>query len=221
MLVSREALPGATATLFDPAGCERGFETGDVGRYRVLSLVDHRADADRPSRRARPGRDAPLGVGIDRQKPGSIAPISEACEHDLSGARPLRWPFIQTRPAGFEPAQTRERVTPPGAIVHPVSHRLAEFAVTWNVDADFLLLADHVLHGRGKLVLEALVIDHSSGFTCVIGRDQRIGTRQAPGMSGQNTVATHLHCMPSRATASRCATRHNERWVFKRLGSCS
>ena len=140
--------------LFDAVGFERGLEMGDVGFDRVVALVDDRAGADRPFGHRRSGINAAVGILVDRQKLGAVAPVGKAREHDFAGLGPLRRPVVEAGSAEIEPAEPIEAIAPPRPVIDLVAHRLAELAVARDVDADVLLLADNVDHGRCQRLLK-------------------------------------------------------------------
>jgi hypothetical protein len=62
-------------------------------------------------------------------------------------------------------------------------HRLAEFAVTRDVDAEVSLPAHDIGHRGAEFLLKSVLVDRP-GFTGPVCLNQLVGTRQAPGVTG-------------------------------------
>ena len=86
-------------------------------------------------------------VGIGAQEFCAIAPRHQIDRHKL--VRPRLARRRAKAPAGrdFDAVEAMENVTEPGAIVDLLTHRLAEFAVVWNRNAD-VPLALHDVRNR-------------------------------------------------------------------------
>ena len=154
--------------------------------------VCERPDAHRRIGRTRSSGD-PFRVVIGGGKPCAFAPVTKAREHDMARPRPVNRHGIQARAGQFETAQTLKGVAPPRPVIDPVPHRLAELTVAGKVDAELFLPPHHVGDGRSKLRLELSFIRVFSGGTYAVGFDQRIGARQAAGVTGQNAVVAGPH----------------------------
>ena len=151
----RDALPGATALMkpsVTPVACHRRFKIGDVGLDGVVAGIGNRRDANR-RRRARPGGDAEFRIAVGLGELAAVAAVAEAGQHDLAGLGSTRRHVVQARPIELQPAKALPRIAPPRAIVDALAHRLAEFAVTGDVDADVVLSA----HDLGDRLAQRLL----------------------------------------------------------------
>ena len=182
--------------LLDARRLHRRLEVGDVGRDRVVAGIGDRPDADR-RRRSRPGGDAGLGIGVGRGEPAAIPAVAEAGQHDLAGAGPARR-RIERAGAGrkIESAEAAPGVAPPRAVLHALGHRLAELAVTGDVDAEIALTADDLRHRRPQRLLERRLIDRFAGLVGAVRRDQPVRARQAADMAGRDMVGAGFHGFP-------------------------
>ena len=201
----REALPGATAVMkpsVDPGRLHRRLEIGDVGRDRIVAGIGDRRDADR-RRRARPGGDAGLWIGVGGGELGAIPAVAEARQHDLAGAGPSRRRVERAGPGEVEPAEALPRIAPPRAVLHALGHRLAELTVSGDVDADIALTTHHLRHRLSERLLIRRVVDRFAGFVRAMHGDQPVRARQAADMAGGDMVTAGFHGFPSLASAQR------------------
>src|SRR5215813_3218715 len=156
----------------DAAGCDGGHEAlgrphrgqrrlhvRDIRADRLLARVDERSSAHGEAHAGPPtiGRDAGVGIRVGSGEERAITAVRVAREADAARFGSLGGNAIELH-AQLEAAQTLERVAPPCAVVDPLSHGLAEFAVAWHVDARRPLTTDDLHHGGSEpLLVGALV----------------------------------------------------------------
>src|SRR5579872_7615768 len=128
---------------------------GDIGFDRVMALIADWADADWPACRTRPGINASLRVGVDRQKLLPVPAIGVARQHDLAGTAALRGNFVHSGTGQVEPGQTIKRVAPPGPVIDLVAHGFAKLAVARHIDPAFRLPAHDIDDGSAQRLLES------------------------------------------------------------------
>src|ERR1700736_468470 len=78
-----------------------------------------------------------------------------------SPRRRIAW----ARCAEIEPAQTAERIAAPRPVVDAMPHRLAELAVTGDVDAEVPLVPYDIADRRAQLLLEQVLVARVASFT--------------------------------------------------------
>src|SRR5262249_26294762 len=93
----------------------------------------------------------------------------------------------------LESAETLERVAPPRAVVHPVSHRLAVLSIARDVDTDVPLPAHDVLHRRSELLLPSLRVERSARLANPVRLEQSAGPGQASGVTREDATVAGLH----------------------------
>ena len=119
----------------------------DVGLDRGLSLIFHRAGADRLRRPLWAGRNGIVRVRVGPQEFCAIAPVRQIDWHKIVRARLARR-RAQARAGGdFDAIEAMENVAEPGAIVDLLAHRLAELAVVRNRNAGVPLTPHNVRNG--------------------------------------------------------------------------
>ena len=145
----RAARPDRAHESFHNAvGGQRGLEVRDVGLDGGVSLVLHWAGADRVRR---PSADRSRWDGRDRYRRAGILRGRAAPSDRPARARPPA-PCAAARSgvppaANFDAVEAMENVAEPGPIVDVLAHRLAEFAVVWNGNADVALSLHDVRDG--------------------------------------------------------------------------
>src|SRR6266403_4596112 len=114
--------------------------------------------------------------------------------------------MVEARAAELETAQALKRVIPPGAVVDPITDRLAKLAVARDVDPERLLMADDILHRPAQCLLKRAIVDRLASFARPVGLDQVVGTRQATGVAGQDVVGAGSHGSAPQLTCGECGT---------------
>ncbi len=179
-------------SLGDIVGGKGRLEVGDVGSDGGVAGVAERRHADRPVGGARPGGDAGIAIAIGLGKAQPVAPVAEARQHHVAGARSPHRKIIEAEPGHLEPAQPREGIAPPGAVVDLGAHRLAVLAVARHGDAGGHLAAHDVAHGRRERFLERRLVDLAS-LALMVGLDKVVRPRQAAGVAGEDAIAAASH----------------------------
>ena len=88
-----------------------------------------------------------------------------------------------------------------------MTHRFAELAVAWDVDAEIPLAVHDLSHRVSQSLLKGLLVSRLPRFAGAVRRDQTIWTRQASDMAGENMIGAGLHDSPSlQETRRRIAT---------------
>ena len=183
---------------------------GDVGFDRLVALVDDRAGAHRPLGHPRSGIHAAVRVFVNRQELGAVAAVGKAREHDFAGLGPLRRRVVEAGSAEIEAAEAIEAIAPPRPVVDLVAHRLAELAVARDVDADVLLLADNVDHGRLPASCRTAASSLAcAGFARAVGFDQIVRSRQAARLARENVIPAHTHGFSERRKTDDRGRREN------------
>lgn len=189
---------GVEEALLGPGSLERGPERLDVALHIVMTGIGDGPPAHRKS----PGRAADadprfgIGVGLGELQP--VPSIREAAQHDVARRRPVGRHVPQIDIGQFQPAQPLEDVSPPGAVIHPVRHRVAVLAVVDDVDADVALSANHRSDRVTQVRTERTVINGLAGLALTIALDEVVGSWQTPGMAGQDPLLTIIaHAEPS------------------------
>ena len=151
----------AHETFLDLGRSHRLFQIGDIGGDRRMSGIFDRRSADRASRAPRrraPDQDAGrFRVLIKLAELLPVAAIAEGRQRNVGNARLSLLGFgngIGRR----KPAHAGKGVVPPHPIVVLRRHRLAEFAVIDDVDADLALLAHDVGDGGGKALCISRIV---------------------------------------------------------------
>ena len=176
-----------------PAACQRRLEVGDVGLDRVAAYIGERTHANRPG--CRPGTHVHprCRVGIGGGEPHPIAPTGGVGQHDFAGPATPRRHVVQVRgrrDRAHPGAGTRSSTTRRSC--DSVPHRLAAFAVAWNIDAKLSLAAHDIVHRRSKRPLECGRVG-LAGLASPVRLDQVVWARQAPGMAGDDAIGTGPH----------------------------
>jgi hypothetical protein len=71
----------------------------------------------------------------------------------------------------LDTAQTVERVAAPRTVIDALPHRLAEFAVTGDVDAEVFLMTHDVAHRRTQPQLKFPLVGHPASLAGPVRRD--------------------------------------------------
>src|SRR5215470_19967046 len=95
--------------------------------------------------------------------------------------------LVQARALRIEPVEAVPRVSPPRTVIDALRHRLAELTVTGNIDADILLSAHDLRDRRPEL------IGKDPRIVSGPRRDQIVGSREAPRVTGQDMIGTRPH----------------------------
>ena len=95
----------------------------------------------------------------------------------------------------FQTAKTLERVAPPSAVIYLGSHGMTILTIVHNIDADILLLFNHLIcfisNNLSKLLVAQLALR-----MCFISSKQAVGTWKRSNVSSTNTCHVFL---PSRS----------------------
>ncbi len=105
------------------------------------------------------------------------------------------------------PPKPRERVVPPGAVVHLLAHGVAELAVVGDVDASLGLTADDLDRRVAQLLLVLRLVVRLLVDSLAIQLDQIVRTRKAPRVTRENVIAVLAHRAPSCVDAAPAASR--------------
>ncbi len=187
-------------------GVERSAEVGDIGSDRVVAGIRDRADAARPgvaTTTAAPGGCTRRRITVGCREPLTITAIGEAGELHIARAGAHCWHVEQLRAVGVKATEPVERVAPPSAVVHLLTHGLAELAIAGNRDAGRLLTVDHVDDRLAKDSLERRLIVGLADKPRPVRRDQFVGSRKAARVTRKDLVAAHSvpHMRPHRPEA--------------------
>src|SRR5215472_8070672 len=190
---------------FTPAAAKGRLHVSDVRTDRLLTRIHDRPAAHGKAHTGPPaiGRHAGVGIGVGRGEARTITPIGEAREPDAPGLGALGGDAIELH-AQLETAQPLEGIAPPRAVVDPLAHGLAEFAVAGDVDAHPLLTADDLDHRRAQPLLVRTLVEGLARLTGAVELDQIVGARQATRLCGEDPRAALLH---GPVTSSRRAGR--------------
>src|SRR2546425_935170 len=82
----------------------------------------------------------------------------------LAGAGGTRRHMVEARAAELETAQALKRVIPPGAVIDPITDRLAKLAVARDVDPERLLMAHDILHRPAQCLLKRALVGRLNRF---------------------------------------------------------
>src|SRR5207302_4643352 len=87
------------------------------------------------------------------------------------------------------------RIPPPGTVVHPLRHRLADLAVAGDIHAQIPLTAYDVRYGRSQPLRKGILINRPA--RCLgPSLHQLVRARQAPGMAGEDMIVAGSHGFP-------------------------
>ena len=113
----------------------------------------------------------------------------------MTGTGAPSFHLIQTGTTRIEPAEAAPRIPPPGTVVHPLRHRLADLAVAGDIHAQIPLTAYDVRYGRSQPLRKGILINRPA--RCLgPSLDQLVRTRQAPGMAGEDMIVAGSHGFP-------------------------